>query len=86
MATKKISDEDEELILKLTGADRRSLLQVCEKWRFKDIESCLRFVVSIMLEGEPVGLGIKKSEGETLSWDGWEYAKPAPHLLCGGRE
>ncbi|MDR0942035.1 MAG: hypothetical protein LBM19_00220 [Holosporales bacterium] len=81
MATTKISDEDRELILKLTGADRRYLLQICEKWSFKDIQSYLRFVVSIMLQGEPVGLGIRKPKEEALSWDCWEYKQPAKHLL-----
>lgn len=51
--------ESNKLILEIDNGDLSKLDEVMEKWSFKDYQSFMRFVVSILLLNEEKSVGIK---------------------------
>lgn len=48
-----ISDADlEEIQLKINNGDLVALKTIQEKWKFKDIESILRFAIAVLVQAE----------------------------------
>lgn len=73
-----VKEENQELVLTLDNGDREKFTQALNKWQFKDEESLLRFVVSLLLEShdsKSMGIYTKESPTTLISY------KPATHLL-----
>jgi len=51
--------DKEKLILEIDNGDLTKLEEVIKKWNFKDYQSFMRFVVSVMLLNEDEFLSIK---------------------------
>ncbi len=55
-----------KLILELDNGDKTKIEEALKKWNFKDMQSLLRFSVSVLLETEDKALWIKSNGESTL--------------------
>lgn len=70
----KASDDNGELTLTLDKGDREKLNQSLHEWGFKDYQSLIRFVVSVLLVSEDKTLWITKNSLPS-------HIRPASHLV-----
>ncbi len=73
MSVKTIPAQD-KLILEINNGDRENLEKVLKKWNFKDEESFIRFVSSILLDTQDNAIYIQRNFAPTK-------VSPALHLL-----
>ena len=70
-----LNDSMKSLSLEIDNGDLAKLNEVMEKWNFKDYQSFLRFVISIMLVTEDKFLSIKVRDEITAIKPSAEYVK-----------
>jgi hypothetical protein len=59
MAVTNLSENDGKLTLELDNGDYKKFKQAMEKWNFKDEQSLMRFVVSILVLSEDKIINVK---------------------------
>ena len=75
MSVIKTDEDNNQIVLKLDNGDKQKFEQALKEWNFKDEQSILRFVVSLLLESDDKrSLAILK-DGQSSSF------APADHLL-----
>lgn len=72
-------EAENKLILELDNGDKTKIEEALKKWNFKDMQSLLRFSVSVLLETEDKALWIKSNGESTL-------IAPAKHSIRGDNE
>lgn len=70
----KTSKTPENITLVIDNGDRENMNKVLAKWNFKDEESFIRFVTSILLDTQDNAIYIQRNFAPTK-------VTPAPHLL-----
>jgi hypothetical protein len=75
----KATASTENLTLVIDNGDRENLTKVLSAWNFKDEESFLRFVSSIMLDTQEKAIYIQRNSAPMR-------VSPAPNLLATGKE
>ena len=68
MSIKTLKNDTESIDLKLDNGDFKVLNIIKDEWKFKDVESLLRFALTVLYSseaGHPIG--IKKSDGDLTS-------------------
>ena len=69
-----IQTNDNKLVLDINNGELTKLKEVIEKWKFKDEQCFMRFVISILLESEQNSIGIWENGNLTL-------VEPAIHSI-----
>ncbi len=66
--------ENDKLVLEIDGDDKQKIDDVMTKWKFKDHQSFLRFISSILLDTQDNSMYLKTDSGIVK-------VSPATHLL-----
>lgn len=75
MAIKRIEDKDGKLTLEFENGDREKFLSLIESWNFKDDQSILRFMMSILGVSIDNTVALNKKDGIKLAQPSDEYLK-----------
>lgn len=65
MATQVIKNEKDVLQVEFNNGDLNALNEIKNKWRFKDLESVLRFGLAVLTIAESGKLFHEKTDGKT---------------------
>lgn len=75
MAIVKIEESTEKLDVSINNGDLKAIVEIKEKWEFKDKESVLRFALAALLVAEEGELCVIKKDGSKKT------IKPIEELL-----
>ena len=75
MAIRRVEDKDEKLLLEFKNGDREKFLSLIKSWNFKDDQSILRFMMSILGVSVDNTVALNKKDGIKLAQPSDEYLK-----------